>query len=69
MGSISKITINYDKVRKTINEHYADLGRDVKVRIVHKQSPRGRNFYVFEGCEKNCKCVFDMYWYFGDVYS
>ena len=52
MGSISKITINYDKVRKTINEHYADLGRDVKVRIVHKQSPRGRNFYVFDGCEK-----------------
>lgn len=52
MGSISKITINYSKVRKIINKHYADLGRDVKIGIVHKQSPRGRIFYIFEGCEK-----------------
>lgn len=51
MGNTLNNEIDYPKVRRTINQYYTSLGRDVKVRIVHKKTPKGNVVVKFEGVE------------------
>lgn len=51
MGNTLSKEIDYSKVRRTINQYYASLGKDVKVRIVHKKTPKGNVVVKFEGVE------------------
>ena len=51
MGNTLSKEIDYPKVRRTINQYYTSLGKDVKVRIVHKKTPKGNVVVKFEGVE------------------